>query len=76
MVMITNAEDARTKLAIARKKMLDGANVEGLLEQIEEAAQLGHSVLVVGPMTEGQALKLEALGFEVEEGGTEWGVSW
>ena len=65
--MITNAEDARTKVAIARKRMLEQADVKGLLRDIELAAEDGHDLLTAPLLTEGQALKLEALGFEVNE---------
>jgi hypothetical protein len=75
--MITNAEDARTKVAIARKRMIDGADITSVLLLIEQAASIGDTVVLL-PLSEGQALKLEALGFSVHEDdcGNDWAVTW
>lgn len=76
--MIKNAGDARALVMKARDKMLREADIEPILLKIESVAASGysHCVFPTAEMNEGCALKLEGLGFEVEEEAGGWLVQW
>lgn len=75
---IKDAADARSLMMQARKKMLNEADITRALVIIEEAAGsgCGHYTIPKSELSEGGVLKLEGLGFEVEEDVGGWVVSW